>query len=247
MKIVVGKTGAIPSRQDPRTITFKSVARQLAATPKFRPPAPMFDTRPRGMRWEILGNDRYGNCTIAGIVRIMMASAHRRGKRLPILEQDVINAYLTMTGGVDEGAMPINALTYMRNVGIRGCKVVAFARVDDGDVREHRSALQSFGSMYVAAALPARLDEDRDRRWELTPLAQRTARDAPRSLGGHAFPLFGYQRGEEFAVPWTDEVVIEAPWAQLYMEERWVFIDNQETDETLLAAMHTQLDALKLS
>lgn len=245
MKIRVGKCGAVPSRHDPRTISYKAIAKGIEARRPYRAPAPAFDARPGGMRWPILGNDVYGNCTFAGIVRIMLRNAHARGRALPITDKDVVDAYLDMNGGKDIGAMPINALTYMRNIGIKGCKVVGFARVDDNDPLEIRSAMQTFGGMYVAAALPLRLDDDRDRRWELTPLAQRTDRDAPRSMGGHAFPLFGFQRGEEFAVPWDEEIVIEAPWAGLYMEERWVFIDNQETDEVLLAAMHEQLDILK--
>lgn len=193
----------------------------------------------------MLGNDRYGNCTFAAIVRIMLANAHRRGRVLDIKDEDVINAYLEMNDGRDVGAQPLNALTYMRNIGIRGYKVAAFARVDWSDELERKSALQTFGSLYVAAALPLRLDDDRDGRWELTPPWERTSRDAPRSMGGHAFPVFGYQRGEEFAVPWDAEVVIEDGWADLYMDERWVFIDNQEDDETLLAVMHEQLAAIK--
>jgi len=66
-------------------------------------------------------------------------------------------------------------------------------------------------------------------------------------MGGHAFPVFGHQRGEVFAVPWTQEVVVEDAWADLYMEERWVFIDNHEDDAALLHAMRTQLEAIKKS
>lgn len=245
MKVRVGKCGAIPSRHDPRTIPYKAVAKGITARRPYRAPPPAFDARPRGMRWPMLGNDTYGNCTFAAIVRIMIRNAFTRGRVLPITDKDVVDAYLDMNDGKDVGAMPIDALAYMRNVGVKGCKVVAFARVDDNDPLEQRSAMKTFSSLYVAAGLPLRLDDDRDRRWELTPINQRTSRDAPRSMGGHAFPEFGYQRDETFAVPWDQEVVIEAAWEGLYMEERWVFIDNQEDDEVLLAAMHEQLAAIK--
>lgn len=207
----------------------------------------MFDARPRDPRWRAYGNHEYGNCTFAAIVRVLEVNAKRRNQPFQVSDQDVIAAYLDMTGGRDSGAMPIDALNYMRKIGINGHKIVAYARVDDRDALEWKSALQSFGALYCAAALPLRLDEDRDLRWELTPIGQRTTKDAPRSMGGHAFPIFGYQRGEAFAVPWTQAVVIEDPWADLYMEERWVFIDNGEQDPELLAVMQQQLEAIKAS
>ena len=242
MRITIGKCGALPSRDDPRTITYKSV---MQALPQLRAPAPFFDSRPWGIRWPLYGNDFYGNCTFAAIARIMYANAYRQKRSFDVTAEDVIKAYLDLTDGKDEGAMPLDALTYMRNVGIKGHKIAAFARVDTKSELERKSAIQTFGSLYVAAALPLRLDDDRDHRWELTPIDQRTDRDKPRSMGGHAFPEFGYQRGIEFAVPWNEEVVIEDPWADLYMEERWVFIDGQEEDEALLSVMYDQLAAIK--
>ena len=245
MSLIVGKRGAVPSRTDDRTITYAAVDRSLAMAEPVRAPPPFFDCRPKGERWRMLGNDRYGCCTFAGIVRIMINNARRRGRTIDIGDQDVIDAYMTLTGGQDVGAMPINALTYMRNIGINGHKVVAFARVDERSVFERKSAMRTFGSLYVAAGLPAKLDDDRDLRWELTPEPQWTSADKPRTLGGHAYPVFGYQRGEEFAVPWTQEVVEESTWTDFYREEAWVFIDNQETDQVLLGVMYAQLAAIK--
>lgn len=245
MSLVLGKLGSIPSRHDPRTLSYKAINKALMAADPLRVPPLFVDTRPHNERWRMLGNDRYGCCTFAGIVRIMINNAARRGQTIDISDQDVIDAYLTLTGGQDTGAMPINALTYMRNVGIKGHKVLAFARVTDRDLNERQSAITTFGSLYVAAGLPSKLDEDHDLRWELTPKEKRTSSDAPRTLGGHAYPVFGYQRGEEFAVPWDQEVIEEADWTDYYREENWVFIDNQETDQFLLGVMYAQLAAIK--
>ncbi len=245
MTLRIGKTGAVPSKHDPRTVTYAAIHKALAIADPRRTPPYFVDTRPRNARWDINGNDRYGCCTFAGIVRIMQNNAARKGKTLDITDEDVIKAYLDSTGGADTGQMPINALNYMRAIGIKGHKVLAYARVGDHDVYERQSALATFGSLYVAAGLPARLDEDRDLRWELTPKDKRTANDEPRSLGGHAYPIFGFQRGEEFSVPWDQEVIEEAAWTDYYREETWVFVDNQETDQLLLGVMFAQLAAIK--
>jgi hypothetical protein len=246
----IGKTGAVPSRHDPKTVLYKSVAKALAIADPRRVPKFHHDTRPHNARWDILGNDQYGCCTFAGIARIMMNNAARKGRVLNIKREHVIKAYLDSTGGVDSGQMPINALNYCRSIGFKlddgsTVKVVAYARVGDRDLYERQSAMTTFGSLYVAAGLPAKLDEDRDLRWELTPREKRTASDAPRTMGGHAYPVFGYQRGEEFAVPWDQEVIEEADWTDYYREENWVFVDSQETDQLLLGVMYAQLAAIK--
>jgi hypothetical protein len=240
--LVLGKLGSIPSRHDPRTINYKAVRAILE--PELRVPPLFYDARPKDARWRIYGNDRYGCCTFAGIVRIMENNAHRRGKTLIIPDQHVIDAYLALTGGEDVGAMPINALNYMRNIGIDGHKVLAYARVSD-DLFERQSAMKTFGSLYVAAGLPAALDRDRDLRWELTPHDLLTPDDEARSLGGHAYPVFGYQHHEEFAVPWTQEIVEEDAWTDYYREESWVFIDSGETDQEILDVMQAQITAIK--
>lgn len=243
MSLILGKLGSIPSRHDPRTIEYKAVRAVLE--PVLRVPPLFYDARPVGNHWRMYGNEKWGCCTFAGIVRIMENNAHRRGKTLSIPDEKVVAAYLELTGGEDNGAMPINALNYMRNVGIDGHKVLAYARVSDHDLFERQSAMKTFGSLYVAAGLPAALDRDRDLRWELTPHDQLTPDDEPRSLGGHAYSVFGYQHHEEFAVPWTQEIIEEDAWTDFYREENWVFIDNGETDQGILDAMQAQLTAIK--
>lgn len=248
MTLKVGRCGAIPSRVDPRTVKCKAVLSTLTtAQPALRVPPFAYDARPAGNRWRMYGNDVYGCCTFAGIVRIMQNNAKRRGQPFVVDDADVVNAYLDLTNGEDVGAMPINALNYMRNVGIKGHKVLAFARVDDHDVNERQSAMKTFGSLYVAAALPAKLDEDHDLRMELTPKEKRTKNDEPASLGRHAYASFGYQNGEEFTVMWNQENIEEMDWINYYREENWAFIDNGEIDQALLDAMQAQLSAIKAS
>lgn len=250
MTLKIGKMGAVPSRHDPKTVLYKAVAKALTIADPRRVPKFHHDTRPHNARWDILGNDEYGCCTFAGIARIMMNNAARKGHTLSITRKHVIAAYLDSTGGVDSGQMPINALNYCRSIGFKlddgsVVKVVAYARVGDRDLYEQQSAMTTFGSLYVAAGLPLALDRDRDLRWELTARDQFTTDDEPRSMGGHAYPIFGFQRGEQFAVPWDQEVIEEAPWTDYYREESWVFADSQETDQLLLGVLYAQLAAIK--
>ncbi len=251
MKITVGKVGAIPSRDDPRTLKYSAVHKALIAENALRPPVPHYDNRNKKFQpssWPILGNDRYGCCTFAAIVRLIMLRSANRGKFLSVRDEDVIKAYLDFNNGQDVGAMPIDVLTWFRNYGVKlsdgtVLKVDTFARC--WSLTECRSALQTFGGLYVAASLPKRLDEDRDNRLELTPTEKRTSLDVPGSMGGHAYNIFGGQHREDFAVMWTDDLVEEEDWTNYYRQEAWVFIDNQQPDDTLRKVMNEQLTALK--
>lgn len=248
MKIRVGRLGARKDeRANPKDLLYANVANKMAADGRLRVPSLHYDARWME-RYPILDNDRYGCCTFSSIVRAMLNNAIRRGKPITNIEPgDVARAYLDMTGGKDEGAMEVDALTYMRHVGIKGYKVRTFVRVNELDPYEMASALQTFKSLIVCAGLPARLDEDRDSRLELTPPHLRTRADEPRSMGGHAYNVFGQQRREQFVVLWEDRVVEEAAWTDFYREEAWAFIDNQETDAYLIETMEEQLDVLKSS
>jgi len=202
------------------------------------------------MKWRMLGNDQFGCCTVAAIVRQMMRNAHARGKTLNVRDSDVVSAYLDMNDGKDNGAMLLTALDFMKHEGITlvdgtVLKVTAYARVAVRDITQSHSAMQSFKGLYVAAGLPLALDDDRDHRLELKPAGERTHRDAIHSMGGHAYNAFGHDRDGDKVVLWEDDMVETPPWRSLHREEAWVFVDNQETDKLLLDVMHAQLAALK--
>lgn len=251
MKITVGKTGSIPSKDDPRTLNYSAVYKALEAERGLLPPIPHYDYRHKNFspnKWPILGNDRYGCCTFAGIVRLMMLRAAHRGKTLNVKDANVIKTYLDFNDGKDIGAMPLNVLNFMKNFGMKlddgtVLKVDAFARVYN--LTECQSALRTFGGLYVAARLPRRLDDDRDKRLELTPKENRTLADSPGGLGGHAYNIFGHQHKEDFAVMWTDDLVEEEDWTNYYREEAWVFVDNQQPEDDLRRIMFEQLAAIK--
>jgi len=236
-------------RDAKRDLPYRAIARQLAADNKLRVPA--FHKDGRALRkWPILGNDKWGCCTFAGIVRIIMNNAAKRGEFLDVQDRHVIKAYLDHTGGKDAGAMPINALNYMRNIGIKlddgkVIKVDAFARVDNFSTYEWHSAIQTFGHLYVAAGLPAKLDDDRDDVLELSPPEKWTDRDEPASMGNHAYDIFGFQNNEQMAVLWDQDVTELQPWTIRYRREGWVILDNQEPDGYLRDVMMAQLDAIR--
>jgi hypothetical protein len=226
-----GKTGrSEKSRNDRRTLWFS----RYAAAPAYQAPPPLDDWTGDwlGGLYSFLGNDRAGDCTRACYGHIVQQRCDLLGVPCTLTADDVLKAYQDGTGwdGVpgslsDRGDQIINALVQMKNVGLGGYKISQFGRVNHNDTVEMRAALHLFGSIIIGASLPHAITKQGNS-WDLPPVGQRTADDAPGSLGGHAFILTGHQRGKWWAMPWVDKTTITYAWDDLYIEEAWFVIDD---------------------
>lgn len=207
---------------------------------------PLYDNWTGGTRYNWFGNDTLGVCTYAALAHMFQQRCALLGITCTITPNDVIDAYKAGTGydgtpGTDQGGSCISALVRTKNVGIGGYRARAFARVNMRDPVEVRAAIHIAGSIYVGGALPRRI-ASQGRDWKL-PMHQE-AQDAPGSLGGHAWLLTGYQRGNLFALPWVDEVSIDDAWEDLYIDEGWVVLDDLWATETRLAPNGLDLSRL---
>ena len=141
---IVGKLGKL----DPKRPSGLHMLAFYQSNPL--PPAPESVVVPSVPNWGMLGNDKYGDCTFAGIVHARMANANV----LEISEQfpddtEVEQAYLNYTNGKDVGAVEADLLNYWKNNDIFGKKLSAFAPTDHADQDELRSVIASYGLVYV--------------------------------------------------------------------------------------------------
>lgn len=197
--------------------------------------SPRYDAPPFARDWSLarkydwLLNDRLGCCTITGIAHLMQNFALMNGETLSFSDADIIEAYSASTGYIpgrpetDRGGQMINALTRAKNVGIGGRKIGAFVRVDYLDPIEVQAAINHLGGLYVGARLPRRIGEQSILKLPY-PM---TDRDAPGSLGGHAFAVLGYDRIYYKTLLWRDPQLAEMPWFGLYVDEAWAIIDER--------------------
>lgn len=103
--------------------------------------------------WQMLGNDRWGDCvavTWADIRRIMTRLAGT--EHYPTLDE-VLAVYKTQNPGFpsqDDGMYIQELLGYLhKNAGPDGAKPIAFARVDQLDPEEVAAAIAIFGCLWV--------------------------------------------------------------------------------------------------
>jgi hypothetical protein len=186
------------------------------------PPAPDTINTPNLPNWGMLGNDTHGDCTFAGIVHARMANA----AVLDLTETfpsdtDVVNAYLSYTGGQDAGAVEADLLNFWQNNDLFGSKLAAFAPTDHADLDELRSVIAFYGFVYIGVQLPITYQQQfiQNQPWDLT----NTPADN-QIEGGHCIILTGYDKDYVECITWGKVQKITWRWLQSYMEESWALI-----------------------
>ena len=199
------------------------------------PKAPDKIDVPAVVNWGMLGNDKYGDCTFAGIAHAEMAAAQALGldEKAPI-EQEVVQAYLSYTGGRDQGAVEADLLKFWQDNVLFNGKVAAYAPTDIADFDELKSVISSYGVSYIGISVPAPCEQQfaQGQPWALTG----TPADN-NIMGGHCVVLVGYDEKYFYCITWGKIQAIEPTWLQSYMQEAWAII----TPETVAKGAYGDL------
>ena len=186
------------------------------------PAAPEKVNIPSVSDWRMLANDKYGDCTFAGIVHARMATAAVLGltENLPT-DEEIVAAYLQYTQGQDTGAVEADLLKYWQNNELFGSKLAAYAPSDHADFDELKSVIASYGLAYIGLQLPVTFQNQfvSGQPWALTgtPADQQIE-------GGHCVVLVGYDTDYAYCITWGRVQAITWTWLRSYMEESWAII-----------------------
>jgi hypothetical protein len=204
------------------------------------PLAPDTVAVPNVVNWGILGNDTHGDCTFAGIVHARMANATVLGitETFPT-DADVVNAYLSYTGGQDAGAVEADLLTFWQNNNLFGSKLSAFAPTDHADLDELRSVIANFGLVYIGVKLPVTFQQQfiQNQPWDITGTPADNQIE-----GGHCIILVGYDKDYAECITWGKVQKVTWRWLQSYMEESWALI----TPEIAIAGKYGEMRLAEL-
>ncbi len=195
------RLGKLPPKIDPRALKLSRYL-NAAALPPPRAATNWSDavTSP----WGMMGNDQLGDCTCAGLGHIVMAvTANARPTIVIPSDTEIIQMYETVGGyqpgnpNTDNGATELDALNFMRQSGLSGVKVDAFADVDQSKLDEVKMTVQLFGAAYIGVSI---VQNDMDRfeaglPWDVS------ANDGD-SIGGHALPVFDFDPSGGNCVSW---------------------------------------------
>lgn len=214
------KLGKGPVRHDMRTLMF---ANYLTASLPINPP--FCNWMGRISDWQILANDRIGNCTCAAAAHQMMAWLAAYGKSFIPTDEEVISAYSAITGynpvtgANDDGAVELDVLKYWRNTGIAGHKIGAYASIPPSKSELIRSAIYLFGGAYLGVALP--LSAQGQDKWEF----EHTYDDGEKgSWGGHAVPAVAYDSNGVTVITWGKPLKMSWTFFANYVEESYAIL-----------------------
>ena len=211
------------------------------------PIAPESVEVPKISDWGMLANDKYGDCTFAGIVHARMAHATVLGitETFPT-DAEVVAAYLAYTNGQDGGAVEADLLKYWQNNELFGSKLAAFAPTDFADFDELKSVISSYGLAYIGIRLPVTFQQQflANQPWALTgtPADQQIE-------GGHCVILVGYDKDYAQCITWGKVQQVTWEWLRSYMEESWAIItpeivEKGQYGEMRLADLVSDLEKL---
>jgi hypothetical protein len=218
------KLGKAPKRHDHRNLIL---ARYLPAKLP-TPPSKIDHATKLPADIGMMGNDKYGDCTIAAaghMVQSWTLYAGRGMKTIP--DADILKAYFALSPN-DEGCNMLDVLNYWRKTGIGGDKVEAFLEVGPADLTMLKLAIEYFGSAYVGLSLP---DENTFGPWT-------TPTGAPNPYNGHAINVDDYDDD-------TQELICST-WgaSQFRMSYAWYKKYNDEAYAVLNDIMLTQASGL---
>lgn len=197
-----------------------------AAGPLPRPPARV--DVPSVASWDMLANDQVGDCGPAARVHGFMAAAADTGERenFPSAQQ-VLDYYLTYTKGQDSGVVLSQFLAYVRQNGMLGHSISAYAPVSIQDINTLLFAVNAYdsvtGGITVTQGMMTKAEETAPPWvWTMDDLTGPV-------LGGHAVEIVAYDSMYLYAVSWGSIAAIAYPaWCGM-ADEAWCAISGELT------------------
>jgi len=172
--------------------------------------------------WGMLGNDRYGDCTFAGYVHLVMAVGALLGLHITApTAARVVAAYLAFSHGVDQGAVEATVLQTGYATGLCELSLAGYAK-GKGGVAEAEQIIATFGASYDGVMLTQSDMEQfqNGQPWSLT---------STRSIiGGHCIVRVEYTRdaGLFKALTWGVEHLVTYEWYEARCDEQWAVIPS---------------------
>lgn len=187
--------------------------------------------------WGMLGNDKCGDCTVAGADHeTMLWHAESFGPdpryALQITEANAVSDYSAITGfdpndsSTDNGAVVRDVLKYRKRVGIvdghgQRHRIEGYAALEPGNWEHLLEAVYLFGAVGIGFQVPSSaMDQfDAGRPWSVV--------SSPGSIeGGHYVPLVAW-RGNLIAITWGKPQPMTRGFFEKYSDEAWALLDDE--------------------
>jgi hypothetical protein len=174
------------------------------------------DALPTPGGWGMLGNDKYGDCTVAGIAHGQDVLDLATKKQIPrFTDQNIIDQYLALSGGVDSGLDPVAVADYWRSPGLADADgsrhmITAYTAIDNPNTAITAAYLFGFSGLGLSMPDNAEVQFDAGHTWD-----DITGDADPNE--GHFVPLVGRNsKGDLMVVTWGRLQACSPAWIEKY-------------------------------
>lgn len=222
------RLGKLPAREGAVTLklaTYLEPARLPA------PPA-QFGHDGQVASWQMLANDRIGDCVIAGALHETMLWTSIGSSEIAVSDDAAIKNYEAIAGydpadpSTDQGTDVAAAASYRRKTGLLDAhgkrhKVGAYLALTPGDVQEHLTGLYLFGAVGIGVRFPqSAMQQFHDGQpWDVvagSPIE-----------GGHYISAVARRDGRIVVVTWGREQPMTDAFLQTYNDESYVYLSAE--------------------
>jgi hypothetical protein len=187
------------------------------------PKAPASVAVPEVADWNMLSNDTYGDCGVAGLEHgFMAAAADTSQTETQATAQQAVEYYLTYTDGQDSGVVLSQYLAYVKANGFYGHTIAAYAPVAVQDIPTLQFAVSAYDFAYTGITVTEAMQEafQQGEPWTLDTLESPVA-------GEHCVPIVGYDSSYLRVVTWggVQEIAYSA-WHYI-ASEAWAVISGE--------------------
>lgn len=196
--------------------------------------------------WGMMLNDQLGDCTMAGVGHVIVASDAEVVENDAIPTDAQIRAqYFAFTGGQDAGCVEADVLREWYQHGLFGGenKIAGYVRCDR-TTNEVHVAIALYGACYVGVQCPSSAQEqfEAGEPWVVVP-------GSPVE-GGHCIVFVGYDAEYLYAVTWGGIAKVSYPWWSKYGDEAWAVIPQAFVEKGAgplvdLATLQADLNTLR--
>lgn len=180
-----------------------------------------------GTPWGMDGNDQYGDCGVAGVNHGFMAVDSILDYMFPSpSDQEIVDYYLTYTGGQDSGVVLADFLGYVKSKGFFGHVVEAYAPVAVHDIPTLMFAVDAFDFAYTGITVTDKMMTafKAGKPWTLGDVSSPVD-------GGHCVPIVGYDESGFQVVTWGRVQTVSYPCWHFISTEAWAVIPKEFADK----------------
>jgi len=251
IKMTILNLGKLPKRYDYRTLQLKNflVYANLPPLPDICDVDSAFTDFSNN---HMYGNDRYGDCVIAGRAHMTLRfEKFEENLLIPITDKEVTDQYFKESGGIDSGLVMLSSLNVWRQSGWTAAgkpyNIHAYAEIDKANHDELKYTIFLLRGAYTGFSVPQSAMDQFNARKPWTVVA------GSRIVGGHCVYIVGYNATGPICVTWGANQQMTWEFWDTYFDEAYAIIDNVNawcdpaTDPLNLAELDAQLQEITSS